>query len=127
MFSGFSRRQVLKMIGAFITGVATLGSLSLLGKWIIGAAQAQVKAPSVSSTIYRGRAISIQTGGEALQFDSDGQLLNDVKLTIDKKQIELTRHQRSGRYFTGYLPFETFDSPLKAAKEMIDNGAPAPD
>ena len=111
MFSGFSRRQVLKMIGSFVAGAATVGSMSLIGKWLVGAAQAQVRGISV----YKGIDIVIdldnitQPGG--------------IALSIGGKQIDLVQNKRSGRYATGRLPFEDFASPQELAKELINLGA----
>ena len=41
MFSGFSRRQILKLISVFVAGAAAVGSIPLIGKLFVSKVQAQ--------------------------------------------------------------------------------------
>ena len=57
MFSGFSRRQFLRLIGFSVAGIAAVGSVPLLGTFLVRKAQAQVD----SEEVYKNRSYRILT------------------------------------------------------------------
>ncbi len=120
MFSGFSRRQILHLIGVFVSGTAAVGSIGLIRKLLVGAAQAQ-EATNIST--YKGRTIRMTTN-QAPQLQvaqiNPKPYNEPVKLSIDDKRIDIIQDQTSGMYHTYLIPFKKYSSPTEAAKDIID-------
>lgn len=114
MFSGFSRRQTLKMIVTLVVGAASAGSIPLIGKLFASAAQAQEGVILEKKNFYKGKEIKIK------KFSS--HLKKEPELYINDRFIESIQDKKSGRYATGYFPHEDFESLEEMAKEMVDLG-----
>lgn len=113
-----SRRKALTLIGAFVATSTTLGGVSVLNKWHGNAAYAQEKGNSKQRIVYKGKEIIIQENDNGSK-DIEGEF----KLFISGKRIELGKDKKSGKFVTGYLPFDDFSSLTEMAKEIIDLGA----
>lgn len=113
-----SRRKALTLIGASVATSTTLGGVSVLNNWRDNAAFAQGKANSKQRIVYKGQEILIQENDSAIK-DIEGEF----KLSISGKKIETCRDKKSGKFITGYLPFDDFSSLTEMAKEIIDLGA----
>ncbi len=113
-----SRRKALTLIGASVATSTTLCSVSVLNNWRDNAAFAQEKANSKQRVVYKGKEILIQEN-DSNNKDIEGEF----KLFISGKRIELGKDKKSGKFVTGYLPFDDFSSLTEMAKEIIDLGA----
>ena len=119
MFSGFSRRQILKLISVFITGAAAVGSIPLIGKLFVSKVQAQ---GADDLTIYKGSRIRIKSKRlaqvrNALPYDQP------VDVSIDDRPVDFIREQKSGKYRSYYVPFKEYSSLRELAKDIIDTQA----
>ncbi len=121
MFSGFSRRKILKLIGVFVAGVAAVGSIPLMGKLFVSKVQAQ---ETDDLTIYKGSRISIKSKSKrlarvrnALPYDQP------VDVSIDDRPVDFIRDQKSGKYRSYYVPFKEYSSLRELAKDIIDTQA----
>ena len=118
MFSGFSRRKLIKILGAAIATSTAFESAILLNKWQGDAAQAQDKARVKEKLIYQDREIIVQV------IDSGNKATDaEAELYISGKKIKLAKDKKSGKYVTGYLPFDEYVSLTEMAKDLIDLGA----
>lgn len=118
MFSGFSRRKLIKILGAAVATSTAFESALLLNKWQGNAAQAQDKSRVKEKLIYQDREIIVQvvdSGNKA----TDGEAV----LYISGKKIETARDKKSKKFVTGFLPFDEFDTLTDMAKDLIDLGA----
>lgn len=113
-----SRRKALTLIGAAVATSTTLGGVSVLNNWRGNAAFAQEKANSKQRIVYKGQEILIQENDSGNK-DIEGEF----KLSISGKKIDTCRDKKSGKFITGYLPFDDFNSLPEMAKEIIDLGA----
>lgn len=113
-----SRRKALTLIGASVATSTTLGGVSVLNNWRDNAAFAQEKANSKQRIVYKGQEILIQENDSGNK-DIEGEF----KLSISGKKIDTCRDKKSGKFITGYLPFDDFNSLPEMAKEIIDLGA----
>jgi len=113
-----SRRKALTLIGASVATSTILGGVSVLNNWRGNAAFAQEKASSKQRIVYKGQEILIQENDSGNK-DIEGEF----KLSISGKKIETCRDKKSGKFITGYLPFDDFNSLTEMAKEIIDLGA----
>lgn len=113
-----SRRKALTLIGASVATSSTLGGVSVLNNWRGNAAFAQGKASSKQRIVYKGQEILLQENDSGSK-DIEGEF----KLSISGKKIETCRDKKSGKFITGYLPFDDFNSLTEMAKEIIDLGA----
>jgi hypothetical protein len=115
-----SRRKALTLIGTFAATSTVLGSISLTNKSRSDAVFAQDKPSSKQRIVYKGHEIIIQ---ESNSNSNDKSVEGDFRLYIRGKRIALAQDRRSGRFMTGYLPFDDFGSLLDMAKEIINLGA----
>ncbi|KJH73276.1 hypothetical protein [Aliterella atlantica] len=113
-----SRRKAITLIGAFVATSTTLGGISVIRNGRDNAVFAQEKANSKQKLLYKGREILIQ------QDDSSSKgVEGEFKLFISGKRIDLGKDKKTGRFISGYLPFDDFTSLTDMAKEIIDLGA----
>lgn len=113
-----SRRKAFTLIGAFIATSTTLGGISVVTNQRSNAVFAQGKVSSKQREVYKGQEIIVQEN----ERGSKG-IEGEFKLSISGKNIELGRDNKTGRFMTGYLPFDDFTSLTQMAKEIIDLGA----
>ncbi len=113
-----SRRKALTLIGAFVATSTTIGGVSVVNNWRGNAAFAQEKASSKQRIVYKDQEILIQENDSGNK-DIEGEF----KLSISGKKIDTCRDKKSGKFITGYLPFDDFNSLPEMAKEIIDLGA----
>lgn len=116
MFSSFSRRQLLSLIGFVVTGTVVAGSAPFLGNFFASIAQAQ----ETKEFVYKGRKYKIVTNLKPdrnapldTTFDTDEQLF------LDGHNINITRNKETQTYLTPLL-FGQFNSPHEVAKRLID-------
>ncbi|KJH73278.1 hypothetical protein [Aliterella atlantica] len=118
MFSGFSRRKLIKILGAAVATSTAFESALLLNKWQGNAAQAQDKGRVKEKLIYQDREIIV------LVVDSGNKATDaDAELYISGKKIKTAKDKKSGKYVTGFLPFDEFSTLTDMAKDLIDLGA----
>lgn len=113
-----SRRKALTLLGAFVATSTTLGVISVTRKERGNAVFAQEKSSSKQKLLYKGQEILIQED-EGNSKGVDGEF----KLFISGKRIEIGKDKKSGKFISGYLPFDDFSSLTEMAKEIIDLGA----
>lgn len=118
MISGFSRRKLIKILGAAVATSTAFESVLLIHNWRGNAAQAQGKITIKEKLIYQDREIIIQTvdsGNKATEAEAE--------LFISGKKIKTAKDKKSGKFVTGFLPFDEFDSLTDMAKDLINLGA----
>lgn len=113
-----SRRKALTLIGAFVATSTTLGGISAISKGRSNAVFAQEKSSSKQRVNYKGQEIIIEENDSGNK-DIEGEF----RLSISGKKIDLCKDKKSGKFVTGYLPFDDFSSLTEMAKEIIDLGA----
>ncbi|MUG91675.1 hypothetical protein F7734_03915 [Scytonema sp. UIC 10036] len=122
MFSNFSRRQLLSLIGFGVTGTVVAGSVPFLGKFFASKAQAQ----ETEEFVYKGRKYRIVTNRNLGRPASvDNTFDTSEQLFLDNKQINITRNKITQTYMTPLL-FGQFNSPHEIAKRLIDQGIKFP-
>lgn len=133
MFSGFSRRQILKLIGASVTGAAAAASIPLIGKFFVSKVQAQtadLAQTAVQQENYKNNTISVTSNtfkqsavtAETAQVSANAYDL-PYALSVNGHAVEVIRNKQSGKYRSYLLPFEEFDSPQALGKALIDTRA----
>jgi len=139
MFSNFSRRQLLKLLGGLIAGATAVGSIPFLGRFFASGAQAQqgpndnaadrAKYKAVKTGERKGRSFEVRTKvkDETPRKipDTSGLIDNPydepVELYVDGKKVDMVRNRKTNKYETVLLPFHNdFESPEALAEEMID-------
>lgn len=122
MFSGLSRRQLLKLISLMVGGTAVVGSAPFVGNFFATKAQAQ----ETEEFVYKGRKYRIVTNQKPdrtapidTTFDTSEQLF------LDDKKINIARHKDTQKYLTPLL-FGQFNSPHEVARRLIDQGIKFP-
>lgn len=113
-----SRRKALTLFGAFVATSTTLGGISVVNNSLGNAVFAQEKSSSKQRIIYKSEEIIIQEN-DSSNKDVEGEF----KLFISGNKVDLCKDKKSGRFMTGYLPFDDFTSLPEMAKEIIDLGA----
>ena len=137
MFSNFSRRQLLKLLGGLIAGATAVGSVPFLGRFFASSAQAQqgpkddfdrAKYKAVKTGERKGRRFEVRTKlkDETPQTISDTSGVIDspydepVELYVDDKKVDMVRNKKSNKFETYLLPFTDYASPEAVAEDMID-------
>ncbi|MDF5733048.1 MAG: hypothetical protein PUP92_34935 [Rhizonema sp. PD38] len=122
MFSSFSRRQLLSLIGFVGIGTVVAGSTPFIGNFFASKAQAQ----ETEEFVYKGRKYMIVTNLKPdmnapidITFDTSDQLF------IDDQKINITRNKNTQKYLTPLL-FGQFNSPHEIARRLIDQGIKFP-
>ena len=69
----------------------------------------QDKANQLTRSQYKGSDI-----------DVDILESSDAKLTIDGIEIQIRQDREAQAFTTGWLPYQTFESPEKLAEEVVD-------
>lgn len=131
MFSGLSRRQLLRLLSSLIAGAAAVGSIPVIGKIFASRAQAQEKIKEVK---YKDRTYKIVTKltDETPQTLQDGakKIENPfdapVELYLDDEKVSILRSKKTGKYATYLLPFTQYESPDALALTLIDLGVKVP-
>lgn len=127
MFSRFTRRRFLLMVGLFVS-TATIAGFSFVDKFFLNKAQAQQSAET-----YKGRTFTIVNtpvaSTSALQPSALQPSTYDqpVQLFLDNKQVNVTRNKKTKRYSTDLLPFGDYNSARALAIDLIDLNVNAPD
>lgn len=122
MFSSFSRRQLLNLVGFVVTGTVIAGSAPFIGNFFASKAQAQ----ETEEFVYKGRKYRI-----AIEHKSESNASIDTtfdtpqQLFIDNKEIHIVRDKNTQKYLTPLL-FAQFDSPHEVARMLIDQGIKFP-
>lgn len=118
MLNGFSRRKLIKILGAAVATSTAFESALLINKWQGNAAQAQDKSRLKEKLIYQDREIVVRV------VDSGNKAAGaEEELFISGKKIKLAKDKKSGKYVTGHLPFDEYVSLTEMAKDLIDLGA----
>ena len=131
MFSGLSRRQLLRLVSGLIAGAAAVGSIPFIGNIFASKAQAQQKIREVK---YKDRTYKIVTKltDETPQTLQDGanKIENPfdapVELYLDDEKVSILRNKKTGKYATYLLPFTQYESPDALALTLIDLGVKVP-
>ena len=122
MFSSFSRRQLLSLIGFVGIGTVAAGSVPFLGNFFASIAQAQ----ETEEFVYKGRKYKIVTN---LKLDRtapiDTTFDTSEQLFLDDKEINIARNKNTQKYQT-HLLFGQFNSPHEVARMLIDQGIKFP-
>lgn len=121
MFSSFSRRQLLSLIGFVVTGTVVAGSAPFLGNFFASIAQAQ----ETSEFVYKGRKYKIVTLLKPDRTALDNTFDTDEQLFLDADNINITRNKNTQKYLTPLL-FGQFNSPHEVARMLIDQGIKFP-
>ena len=114
MFSGLSRRQLLRLVSGLIAGAAAVGSIPVIGNIFASKAQAQEKIKEVK---YKDRKYKIVTKltDETPQTLQDGakKIENPfdapVELYLDDEKVSILRIKKTGKYATYLLPFTQYE------------------
>jgi hypothetical protein len=105
MFSSFSRRQLLNLVGFVVTGTVIAGSAPFIGNFFASKAQAQ----ETEEFVYKGRKYRI----------------GSQQLFLDNKEINVVQDKNTQKYLTPLL-FAQFDSLHEVARTLIDQGIKFP-
>lgn len=122
MFSSFSRRQFLNLVGFVVTGTIIAGSASFTGNFFVSKAQAQ----EIKDFVYKGRKYRIVINQKSERtVSADNTFDTSEQLFLDNKEINIIRDKNTQKYQTPLL-FGQFDSPHEVAKMLIDQGIKFP-
>lgn len=121
MFSGLSRRQLLKLISLMIGGTAVVGSAPFVGNFFATKAQAQ----ETPEQVYKGRKYRIVTLPIPRTATTDSTFDTSEQLFLDDHKINIVRHKDTQKYLTPLL-FGQFSSPHEIARMLIDQGIKFP-
>ena len=113
-----SRRKALTLVGACVATFTTLGGISVVNNRRSDSVFAQQKASAKQRIMYKGYEILIQENDS-----SSKNIEGEFKLFISGKRIELGKDKKSGKFVTGYLPFDDYSSLTEMAQEIINLGA----
>ncbi len=114
----FSRRNLIKILGAAIATSTAFESALLINQWQGNAAQAQDKSRIKEKRIYQGREVIVTI------VDSRNKANKaEDELFIDGKKIKIAKDEKSGKFVTGYLPFDEYNSLTDMSEDLIDLGA----
>lgn len=58
--------------------------------------------------IYKGRTLGINPHGK-------------TKITVDNKSVQVERNEKTGKYESLYLPYQTFDTLEELGQMVVDN------
>lgn len=137
MFSNFSRRQLLKLLGGLIAGATAVGSVPFLGRFFASGAQAQqgpkdkadkaqykeIRKGRRKGRVYEARTKLKDDTPQTIP-DTSGVIDNPydepVELYVDDKKVNMVRNKKSRKYETYLLPFSDYESPEALAEDMID-------
>lgn len=125
MFSGLSRRQLLRLISGLIAGIAAFGSIPFIGKLFASKAQAQATAKQVVYKNRRYRIIPNAVDNTPLTLRDGARTIPNpfnapVELYLDDKKVSILRNKKTKKYATHLLPFTQYDSPDALARQLID-------
>ncbi len=125
MFSGLSRRQLLKLISLIVGGTAVVGSAPFVGNFFATKAQAQ----ETEEFVYKGRKYRIVNRIVTLPIPrtatTDSTFDTSEQLFLDDYKINIARHKDTQKYLTPLL-FAQFDSLHEVARTLIDQGIKFP-
>ena len=131
MFSGLSRRQLLRLISGLIAGSAAVGSIPFISNLFLSKAQAQQEEKKVK---YKDSTYMIvpkltdetpqtlQDGAKKIENPFDAP----VELYLDDEKVSILRNKKTGKYATYLLPFTQYESPDALALTLIDLGVKVP-
>ena len=122
MFSGWSRRKILRAI-AFLAIGTTVGSIPFLSKFFVNKAQAQAVYE-----VYKNCRIRVVTNYNDQTPQSvveDSQTVKTkfaapVQLFIEDKEVRIIKDKNAQQYWTPLMPFTKYNSPQEIAKKLID-------
>ena len=131
MFSGLSRRQLLRLISGLLVGSVAVGSIPFFGKLFASKAQAQEKIKEVKYKDRTYKIITKVTDDTPKTFQDGAKKIENpfdapVELYLDGAKVNILRDKKTNKYATHLLPFTQYDSPDALALTLIDLGVKVP-